>query len=156
MLKLSKIAILSVDAFSLRTGRKFSEESLQKVAKSADKISKLPFFIDDTPALEELPISVSGQIDFCDAKKKLGDSVAQDRENDCPELSCKNSVLVSNVFCNKGDLAKSYGTLAEILSTTLQNNKFAKKDTPTKHKVAVGTKLIRSFITKYKERLKRE
>ena len=33
MLKLSKIAILSVDAFSLRTGRKFSEESLQKVAK---------------------------------------------------------------------------------------------------------------------------
>ena len=40
-----------VDAFSLRTGRKFSEESLQKVAKSADKISKLPFFIDDTPAL---------------------------------------------------------------------------------------------------------
>ena len=71
---------------------------------------------------EELPISVSGQIDFCDAKKKLGDSVAQDRENDCPELSCKNSVLVSNVFCNKGDLAKSYGTLAEILlPATIRN-----------------------------------
>ena len=43
----------------------------------------------------------------------------------------------------------------EVLQT-LKDNKFAKKDTPTKHKVAVGTKLIRSFITKYKERLKRE
>ena len=40
-----------VDAFAIRTGKKFSEESLQKVIQSNEKISKLPFFIDDTPAI---------------------------------------------------------------------------------------------------------
>ncbi|AHX11472.1 replicative DNA helicase [Neorickettsia helminthoeca str. Oregon] len=40
-----------VDAFSIRTGKKFSEEGLQKVIESSKELSRLPLFIDDTPAI---------------------------------------------------------------------------------------------------------
>ncbi|ACT69507.1 replicative DNA helicase [Neorickettsia risticii str. Illinois] len=40
-----------VDAFSIRTGKKFSEESLKKVIESSKELSELPLFIDDTASV---------------------------------------------------------------------------------------------------------
>lgn len=59
-----------VDAFSIRTGKKFSEEALQKVIKSSEKLAKLPFFIDDSPSITITDLRVKAR--RLHRKNKLG------------------------------------------------------------------------------------